>query len=122
QVLTLHEVVVGGTRQSLLVLFGAVGLVLLIACGNVANLALARASVRQREMSIRAALGARRVRLIRQLLTENLALAALGGAAGLVLSFWTISLIRPLALQELPRLETLQINFTVLGFAAALSL
>lgn len=122
QVVSLHEVVVGGTRQSLLVLFGAVGLVLLIACGNVANLALARASVRQREMSIRAALGARRVRLIRQLLTENLALAALGGAAGLVLAFWTISLVRPLSLQELPRLETVQINLMVLGFAAALSL
>jgi putative ABC transport system permease protein len=122
QVVSLHEVVVGGTRQSLLVLFGAVGLVLLIACGNVANLALARASVRQREMCIRAALGAGRVRLIRQLLTENLALAALGGAAGLVLAFWTISLVRPISLQELPRLGTLQINLTVLGFAAALSL
>jgi putative ABC transport system permease protein len=122
RVVPLHEAIVGGTRQSLLILFGAVGLVLLIACGNVANLALARASVRQRELSLRAALGAGRLRLIRQLLTENLLLAALGGAVGLALAFWAVSLLRPLALPEIPRLETLQVNLKVLGFAAALSL
>lgn len=121
-VVPLHEALVGGTRQTLLVLFGAVGFVLLVACGNVANLTLARVSGRQRELGIRVALGAGRGRLIRQLLTEALVLASFGGAAGLALAAWPILLLRSLSLPELPRLATLEINPKVLGFAAGLSL
>jgi putative ABC transport system permease protein len=119
----LHEVVVGDSRRALLVLLGAVGMVLLIACANIANLLLARSAARQREFAIRAALGAGRSRLIRQLLTESLLLAALGGLAGLsVASFGLNALVR-LSPPELPRSgEGIQVDGLALAFTALVTL
>ena len=105
------------TRRSLLVLFAAVGFVLLIACANVANLLLARASTRQREMVIRAALGANRARVMRQLLTESLLLAIVGGLAGVLLALWGTELIKASTALNIPRLNETRLDATVLGFS-----
>ncbi len=118
----LEENVVGNVRQSLILLLGAVALVLLIGCVNVANLLLARASARTREMAVRQALGAARERLVRQLLTESLLLSLLGGAAGLVILFCAKGLLLGLIPKSLPRLNDLSINWTVLLFALAASI
>jgi putative ABC transport system permease protein len=113
---TLREQVVGDIRGLVLVIFGAVCLVLLIACGNVANLLLTRASARQQEMAVRSALGAGRGRLVRQLLLESVLLSAVGGVVGLILAFWALrSLIA--AAPDIPRIETLGIDASVIGFA-----
>jgi predicted permease len=117
----LSETVVGSVRQSLILLFGAVGLVLLISCVNVANLLLARASVRGREIAVRQALGAQKTRLIRQLLTESLLLFLLGGIAGAGLLFCTQRLLLKLVPESLPHLNDISINWGVLGFAVAVS-
>src|SRR5277367_4926394 len=117
----LAESVVGNARQSLILLFGAVGLVLLISCVNVANLLLARASSRGREIAVRQALGAQRTRLIRQLLTEILLLFVLGGAAGFAILFCTRKFLLELIPESLPRLNDISINWGVLAFALALS-
>jgi putative ABC transport system permease protein len=108
-------------KTALLVLLGAVGFVLLIACANVANLFLARAARREGEMAIRAALGAHRGRLMRQVLTESLVLAAGGGALGLMLAVWGTDLLIKLQPQGIPRLEEVQIDRMVLLFTAGLT-
>jgi putative ABC transport system permease protein len=117
----LREQIVGNSRRALLVLFAAVGMVLLIACANAANLLLMRATVRQKEMAIRAAIGAHRLRLIRQLLTESLLIAALGGVGGLILAFWGVKALVALGHDNLPRLQEINVDGRVLFFTLALS-
>jgi len=113
EVRPLHETLVGDVREALLILLGAVGVVLLIACANVSSLLLARASGRQRELAIRAALGAARSRLIRQLITESLLLGAVGGAAGLLLGNWAIALLLTVMPEGIPRVEQIGLDARV---------
>lgn len=117
----LHETIVGDVRLALLVLLGAVGGVLLIACANVASLLLARASRRQRELAIRAALGASRGRLIRQLLGESFVLAAMGGALGLLVANWAVRLLVAIVPDGLPRSGNISIDWRVASAAVGLS-
>ena len=118
----LSERLVGGSRLALTILFGAVAFVLGIATANIANLLIARSSTRQRELAIRTALGARRMRIIRQFLAESILLALLGGIAGLVLARSALILIIWVGLQAIPRLAETRIDGWVLGFTLAISL
>jgi putative ABC transport system permease protein len=119
KVASLHENLVSGFKQALFVLLGAVLFVLLIACVNVANLLLARGAVREKELTVRAALGAGRLRLLRQLLTESTLLALCGSALGLLFAFWglrLLKLINPEGAGAIPRLDEVSLDFRVLGF------
>jgi putative ABC transport system permease protein len=118
----LHEAMVRESRPALTLLSWAVCVVLLVACANLANLLLARGSARQRELAIRAALGARRWRLIRQLLTESLLLSVAGGMAGLMLAFWATRALSVLSTAGMPRADAASIDLPVLLFALALTL
>ncbi len=123
RLMPLHEQGIAQIRKALLIMLGAVAFVLLIACVNVANLMLARATARHREVAIRTALGATRGRLVRQLLIENLLLALMGGAAGLLLALWGVDAITKLVPQDwrFPRLEESRIDASVLLFTLGLS-
>jgi predicted permease len=116
RVYSLHTYLVGDTRPMLLMLLGAVGFVLLIACANVANLLLASAATRQREMAIRSALGASRLRVIQQLLTESFLLAFAGGAIGLLMALWGVAAMTRLLPRDFPRLGEINLDWRVLGF------
>jgi predicted permease len=118
---TMNGVVVGKVRTPLLMLLGAVAVVLLVACANVANLLLARASGRRREVAIRTALGADRGRLIRQFLTESVLLALAGGTAGIAIAHWGLEGILAYAAGSLPRTDVIRIDLSVLAFAATVS-
>ena len=121
RILPIQERLVGESRRALLVLLAAVAFVLLIACANIANLTLARATSRQREIAIRAAIGAGRGRVIAQMLAEGIVLALIGGAAGLLFAHLTLGAVIQLGSHAVPRLDEAAIDLRVLGFTFLVS-
>ncbi len=117
----LHDLAVGGMRPALLILLSAVFLVLLIACANLTTMLLARAAAREREMAIRVALGAGPLRLLKQVLTESMLLALIGGTAGVLLALWGVELLKVVGAQTVPRLREVNVDFGVLGVTLAIA-
>src|SRR5947207_4332877 len=120
EVLPLHDLAVGGMRPALLILLGAVCLVLLIACANLTTMLLARAATREHEMAIRVALGAAPLRLLKQVFTESVVLALIGGAVGVVLALWGIESLKAIGAQTMPRLREVNVDVIVLGVTFAI--
>jgi putative ABC transport system permease protein len=120
-VFPLQQLAVGGIRPALLILLGAVLLVLLIACANLTTMLLARAAAREREMAIRVALGAGPLRLLKQVLTESMLLALIGGTAGVLLALWGVELLKTIGAQTVPRLGEVNVDLSVLGVTLAVA-